>query len=45
MAGSSESSADKKNKVGVTLSRKAMDAPLAQHFGKAKWLLIYQTTY
>ena len=43
MAGSPESSADNKNKVGLMLSRKALDAPLGQHFGKAKWLLIYES--
>jgi predicted Fe-Mo cluster-binding NifX family protein len=41
MAGSRESSAD--NKVGLTLSRNALDVPLAQHFGMAKWLLIYES--
>ena len=44
MVGSPESSADNKNKVGLTLSRKALDAPLVQHFGKAKWLLTYEST-
>lgn len=43
MAGSPEPSADNKNKVGLTLSRKALDAPLGQHFGEAKWLLTYES--
>ena len=43
MAGSPESSADDGNSVGLTLSRETLDAPLAQHFGKAKWLLIYES--
>ena len=26
--------------IGMTLSRDHLDAPLAEHFGKAKWLLV-----
>ena len=43
MAGSPGPSADNKNKVGLTLSRKVLDTPLGQHFGKAKRLLIYES--
>ncbi len=27
-------------KIGMTLSRADLDAPLAEHFGKAQWLLV-----
>lgn len=30
-------------KIGLTLSRKDWESPLAPHFGMAKWLLIYET--
>ena len=29
------------NKIGLVLSLDKLDAPLANHFGMAKWLLIY----
>ncbi len=29
-------------KIGMTLSRTDLDAPLAEHFGKAKWLLFLE---
>jgi predicted Fe-Mo cluster-binding NifX family protein len=29
-------------KIGLTLSRNTLDAPLARHFGMAKWLLMYE---
>jgi predicted Fe-Mo cluster-binding NifX family protein len=28
--------------IGMTLSRDHLDAPLAEHFGKAKWLLVME---
>jgi len=30
-------------KIGLTLSKNTLEAPLAQHFGKAKWMLIYES--
>ena len=30
-------------KVGLTLSRADMTAPVAEHFGKAKWLLVVES--
>lgn len=29
-------------KIGMALSRMDLDAPLAEHFGKAKWLLVLE---
>ncbi len=29
-------------RIGMTISRPSVDAPLAGHFGKAKWLLVYE---
>ena len=31
-------------KIGMTLSRNKLEEPLAAHFGKAKWLLVYDTS-
>ena len=31
-------------KIGLTLSKNNLDASLAQHFGKAKWILIYENS-
>jgi len=30
-------------KIGMTLSRESVEDPLAQHFGKAKWLLVWDS--
>jgi predicted Fe-Mo cluster-binding NifX family protein len=30
-------------KIGMTLSRDRLEDPLAQHFGKAKWLLVWDS--
>lgn len=30
-------------KIGMTMSRNRVEEPIAQHFGKAKWLLVYDT--
>jgi predicted Fe-Mo cluster-binding NifX family protein len=30
-------------KVGLALSRMEIDAPAAEHFGKARWLLVFES--
>lgn len=30
-------------KIGMTLSRERLEDPLAQHFGKAKWLVVWDS--
>jgi predicted Fe-Mo cluster-binding NifX family protein len=29
--------------IGLPLLKDSLDSPLSQHFGKAKWLLVYQS--
>jgi len=31
------------SKIGMTLLKESWDSPLSPHFGKAKWVLVYDT--